>query len=229
MPARYSSRRRGHVGCKALRGQEARVLALLAAYGKAVVPAVLGNIERAVKSWRDGDHCLAHIHLAHSGLRAPSELGTAACRLFIAECAIKAGMSPRAIFKALEIGSSYVDAVEKAYNPDEPRVPAGNGRTSGEWTDGGVSSISPVEAMAASATATLDALLPATAESLGEFAAGLLARFGGPAAAAFGLLFIPSSDNLNVTGAVPGVPKLFLEPGRNTFALELCRCRRRNE
>lgn len=38
-----------------LRGQEGRVLALLAAaYGKAVAPAVLGNIERAMKSWRDG-------------------------------------------------------------------------------------------------------------------------------------------------------------------------------
>lgn len=47
---------------QSLRGQEMRVLALLAAaYGKAVAPAVLGNIERAVKSWRDGDQCLAHI------------------------------------------------------------------------------------------------------------------------------------------------------------------------
>ena len=36
---------------QSLRGREARVLALLAAaYGKAVAPAVLGNIERAVKS-----------------------------------------------------------------------------------------------------------------------------------------------------------------------------------
>lgn len=56
---------------RSLRGQEARVLALLsAAFGKPVNPAVLGNIERAARSWSEGDDCLAHIHLAHSGLRA---------------------------------------------------------------------------------------------------------------------------------------------------------------
>ena len=42
-----------------LRGQEARVLALLSAgYNRAVPPSVLGNIERAAKSWRDGDDLL---------------------------------------------------------------------------------------------------------------------------------------------------------------------------
>ena len=53
---------------RSLRGQEARVPALLsAAYGKPVSPAVLGNIERAAKSWSEGDDCLAHIHLAPVG------------------------------------------------------------------------------------------------------------------------------------------------------------------
>ena len=208
---------------QSLRGQEARVLALLAAaYGKAVAPAVLGNIERAVKSWRDGDQCLAHIHLAHSGLHAPSELRTAACRLFIAECAMEAGMSPRDIFQVLKIGGSYVDTVEKAYNPTEPRVAAGSGRASGEWTsDDGASSISPGEALAAPAAAPLGDLFPAAVDSLGEFAAGLLARFGGPAAAAFGLLFIPSSNNLNVTGEVPGVPGLSYSWNRDETLLHL--------
>ncbi len=47
-----------------LRGQESRVLALLAAaYGKSIAPSVLGNIERAANAWREGDNCLAHIHL----------------------------------------------------------------------------------------------------------------------------------------------------------------------
>lgn len=120
-----------------LRGQEARILALLAAaYGRAVAPAVLENIGRAVKSWRDGDGCLAHIHLAHSGLRPLADLISAACRLFVAEGAMKAGMSPRAILHALKIGNSYVDAIAKAYNPDEPRIPAGSGKPSGEWTNG---------------------------------------------------------------------------------------------
>ena len=206
-----------------LRGQEARFLALLAAaYGRAVAPAVLGNIGRAVESRREGDQCLAHIHLAHSGLHEPSELRTAACRLFIAECAMKAGMSPRDIFKALKIGGSYVDAIEKAYNPDESRVPAGGGRESGEWTsDGNGSSVSFGGSLAMPAAAPLDDLFPAAVDSLAEFAARLLARLGGPATAAFGLLFIPSSNNLNVTSAVPGVPGLSYSWNRDETLLHL--------
>ncbi len=208
---------------QSLRGREARVLALLAAaYGKAVAPAVLGNIERAVKSWRDGDQCLAHIHLAHSGLHAPSELRTAACRLFIAECAMEDRMSPHDILQVLKIGGLYVDTIEKAYNLTEPRVPAGSGRASGEWTsDDSTSSISPGGAVAAPAAAPLGDLFPAAVDSLGEFAAGLLARFGGPAAAVFGLLFIPSSNDLNVKGEVTGVPGLSYSWNRDQSLLHL--------
>jgi hypothetical protein len=119
---------------QSLRGREARVLALLsAAYRKAIAPAVLGSIERATKSWRAGDDCLAYIHLAHSGLHALEDPASAACRLFIADYVMTGGVNPRSIFQALGIGSPYIEAVEKAYNPVEPRVPAGSGRTSGEW------------------------------------------------------------------------------------------------
>lgn len=111
---------------QSLHGHEATVLALLAAaYGRAVAPAVLGNIERALKAWLEDDRCLAHIHLAHSGLRPPEDLRTAACRLFIAESAMRAGMSPRAVLQALKISGSYGDAVEKAYSPDAGRIPSG--------------------------------------------------------------------------------------------------------
>ena len=52
---------------KSVDGDELRVLALLsAAYGRAIAPAVLRNIERAAKAWREGDDCLAYIHLAHA-------------------------------------------------------------------------------------------------------------------------------------------------------------------
>lgn len=38
----------------------------------------------------------------------------------------------------VEAGASDSDSVRKEYNPQEPRVPAGNGRQSGRWTtDGG--------------------------------------------------------------------------------------------
>lgn len=118
-----------------LEGQEARVLALLsAAYGRAVAPSVLGNIRRAAKAWGEGDDCLAYIHLAHARLSALQDQVEAARRLFVADTFMKAGTSPRAVFEALGFGGAYIDAVEKFFNPDQPRVPAGSGRTSGEWT-----------------------------------------------------------------------------------------------
>jgi hypothetical protein len=103
---------------RSLQGRQAHILALLsAAYGRSIAPSVLGNIERAVKSWRDGDECLAYIHLAHSRLQVPSDVRTAAYRLFVAEHAMKAGVRTSAVFQALNIDRSYIDAVEKAYNP----------------------------------------------------------------------------------------------------------------
>ena len=79
---------------RSLRGQEARVLALLsAAYGKPVNPAVLGNTERAARSWSEDDDCLAHIHLAHSGLRALADPREAAFRLFITESLMNVGVA----------------------------------------------------------------------------------------------------------------------------------------
>jgi hypothetical protein len=71
---------------KSLDGEEARVLALLsAAYGKAVPPSVLGNIRRAGKAWREGDDCLAYVHLAHACLGELQHPHDAAQRLIIAD------------------------------------------------------------------------------------------------------------------------------------------------
>jgi hypothetical protein len=120
---------------QSLRGQGARVLALLsAAYGRAVAPSVLGNIERAAKAWHEGDDCLAYIYLAHTGLRDLQDPYEAARRLFIVDGFMKAGTSPRAVLDALGLGTAYTDTIEKFYNPEEPRVPAGSGRVSGQWT-----------------------------------------------------------------------------------------------
>ncbi len=192
---------------KSLQGQEARVLALLsAAYGRAVAPSVLGNIERAAKCWTEGEDCLAYIHLAHSGLQAPRDHRAAACRLFIADSLIGAGVSPRAILEALKVGASYIDAIEKVYNPAEPRVPAGSGRTSGQWTRG---------------LSVLGDLTAEAAEQLGRFALRLLSPSLGEAAAAFGLLFIPSPNNIRVEGEVPGLPGLRYAWNRDESQLHL--------
>ena len=89
-----------HRRLNTLEGQEPIVLALLcAAYGKAVPLKVLGNIERAINSWNAGDDCLAYIHLAHAGLPVLDDPYAAACRLFVADSVMKAGVSPRSIFQ----------------------------------------------------------------------------------------------------------------------------------
>ncbi len=48
---------------------------------------------------------------------------------------MKAGVSPRTILAALGGAPAPAD-FDRAYNPDQPRVPAGNGRPSGQWTSG---------------------------------------------------------------------------------------------
>ena len=191
---------------QSLRGREARVLALLsAAHGKAIAPSVLGNIERAAKAWNEGDDCLAYIHLAHAGLREPQDPYEAARRLFIVDEFMKAGTSSRAVFDALGLGVAYTDTIEKLYNPDEPRVPAGSGRISGQWTRllswiGGLDAAQVAE-LAAYATRVLG---PASA-----------------AAAAFGLLFIPSLNNVRVEGEVPEIPGLTYSWNRDETELHL--------
>jgi hypothetical protein len=186
-----------------LQGGQARVLALLsAAYGRAVAPSVLGNIQRAARSWWDGEECLAHIDLARSRLQAPSDVQAAAYRLFVAENAMKAGLSPSAVFQALNIDRSYIDAVEKAYNPAEPRVPAGSGRTSGEWTDSeqtsGAGNAGEREAEEKPPGSSLARPPLPAASFLGELTAAQVVELGvyalrilgpaGAAVAAFGLL-----------------------------------------
>jgi hypothetical protein len=189
-----------------LKGQEARILALLsAAYGKAISPTVLGNVERAAKSWYEGDDCLAYIHLAHAGLTEPKDSYESARCLFLADALLKIGADPRVILKALGFDSSYIDAVEKLYNPLEPRVPKGSGRTSGRWTRGLLSGLAD--------------LTEAAAASLGRFATRLLLR--GAAEVVFRILFIPSPNKINIEGDVPGVPGLRYSWNRDETQLHL--------
>jgi hypothetical protein len=191
-----------------LNGQEARILALLsAAYGKAISPSVLGNIDRAAKSWREGDDCLAYIHIAHAGLSEPQDPYESARCLFVADALLKTGAGPRAILKALKFDAAYVDAVTKLYNPLEPRVPKGSGRTSGRWTRRLLSGLAELTEEAAG--------------SLGRFAARLLLRAGGAAEAAFHILFVPSPNKTHVEGDVPGVPGLRYSWNRDETQLHL--------
>ena len=226
---------------QSLRGQEARVLALLsAACGKAVAPSVLVKIERATKAWSSGDDCLAYVHLAHTGLLPFDDIRIGAYRLDMAHCALAHGASPRDVFKAVHLDPQYIDTVEKDYNPAEPRIPAGSGRTSGEWADSEKTGDDnpknePVGSGAVGEDAT-DAtggdiggssflsrgpLTAPKASFLGDLTAAQVAELGayawrvlriatpiGGAAAVFGLLFVPSPNNIHVEGAVPDIPGL---------------------
>jgi hypothetical protein len=237
---------------QSLEGQEARVLALLSvAYGKAIAPSVLGNIKRAAKAWGEGDDCLAYIHLAHARLPALHDPAEAARRLFVADGFMKAGTSPPAVFQALGFGSAYIDAVEKFFNPEEPRVPPGSGRTSGEWTrefsgdeqgategedqadaqragregsaptatepninGGTLSLLGPTPAAAPESASAGTRLLSWMADldavqiaELGAYASRVLTP-AGAAALVFGILFVPSPNNIRVEGDVADIPGL---------------------
>lgn len=80
-------------------GEEKRLLAMLSAFhSRATASAALRNIQRAAKAWRQGDDCLAYIHLAHAGFSRPQDLLSAAYRLEMAQCAMKCGASPHAVY-----------------------------------------------------------------------------------------------------------------------------------
>ena len=93
---------------------------------------VIEKICRAGEFWRAGEKALAQIHLAFLGLPKIDE--TDAYRLFLAGTALERGASPSELMKALGFPRAARN-IEK-YNPDQPRVPAGSGRESGEWTTG---------------------------------------------------------------------------------------------
>ncbi len=117
-----------------LTGSKDRILALLAlAYERKIPVAVLGHMERAAKHWMQGERGLAQIHLAFARLPQLHD-EKAMCRLFLGDRLIAGGTAPRALMKAL--GLDRAPEVEK-FNPYQPRVPAGSGRESGQWTSGG--------------------------------------------------------------------------------------------
>ena len=93
---------------------------------------MLGTLRRASKHWRSGDKCLAAIHLAQSGLRKLDEAG--ANRLALAAELIEAGVTPRAL--ARELGLRPVQFDVSKYDENQPRVPAGSDRASGQRTSG---------------------------------------------------------------------------------------------
>lgn len=132
---RRGSRRAEYEGAQS---GEARIVALLGAANRHPIrPSVLAYIGRALVKQSEGETTLALIYLALTGLPKLARPKEDARRLFMADGLMNAVVAPRIILQALELDPAPLDELERRYNPDQPRVPAGNGRESGQWTDGG--------------------------------------------------------------------------------------------
>jgi hypothetical protein len=113
-----------------------RAIALVSvAIGRPLDPSAAAHVRRALAKAREGDAPLALTHLALAGAGHLDDPREDARCLFIADGLMKAGIPPRTILAALGSQPAPAD-LERAYNPDQPRVPAGNGRPSGRWTSG---------------------------------------------------------------------------------------------
>jgi len=88
----------------------ARIFALLtAAYGSGVSARVLGNIERAARSEREGKPALAAIHFAHAGLPPIGDEDEACHRLFFFAALVEEGMAPGSIVRALRPNGELIE------------------------------------------------------------------------------------------------------------------------
>jgi len=118
----------------AIEGEERRILALLSvAYWRTARPAVIVQLRRASLALARGNRPLAAILVAHSGLSRLEEDERIGFRLFASEKLLDAGVTPRDLLKGLGLDLRPLDALAKDYDPDEPRVPAGQ-PGGGQWT-----------------------------------------------------------------------------------------------
>jgi hypothetical protein len=116
---------------------DARVAALLAvAHGRAIAAPKLVHIRKALERKTEGQTPLALVHLALAGLPNLDSDGEGAWRLSAADGLMKGGMAPATLLEALGLWPAANEPLDRAYNPDQPRVPAGNGTESGQWTSG---------------------------------------------------------------------------------------------
>ena len=131
-------------------GGDLRLTALLSvAYGPAVAAGALGHIRAAIARRKAGDLATADLHLALSRLDRLRDPEEASRRLFMADGLMRGGVSPEAILEVLQEAAAE-SADLRNYNPDQPRVPAGSGRQSGEWsTSNSAAAPPPVKPVAA--------------------------------------------------------------------------------
>jgi hypothetical protein len=114
---------------------EDRVIALLAAaHGRPMSADLPRHLGEAFAHWRRGEKALANIRLAFAGIPRLDDCSDA-YRLVLAEELLDAGMSAADLMKGLGFDAPRRDLAK--YDPNQRRVPAGNGRNSGRWGSGG--------------------------------------------------------------------------------------------
>jgi hypothetical protein len=202
-----------------LKADAPRVFALLAAaYARSVSPDVLRHINDASEQWRRGDKALANIRLAFARLpRLEDRAG--AFRLFHAEVLLEQGMSARTLLHALGFDKAAADLAK--YDPNQPRVPPGSGRNSGQWTSGGGGSQGSEPTSSRAGLPTVAAIIGAAIEH-GTLAEGLFASSTSVefltglvalenivgTAAVLGAIFVPRQNRPYAEGPIPGDPDL---------------------
>jgi len=118
----------GFVLAKAGGFERERVAALLAAaYGDTLPHAAVAYLKRALDKQSEGQTALAQTYLALAGLSPLADPIEATWQVSTADGLLKAGAALATIIEALAPSRG---TVERAYNPDQPRVPAGNGQIS---------------------------------------------------------------------------------------------------
>lgn len=221
--------KRSRDGSLAVDGEEARVLTLLSvACGRVVDPPVLVSLRRASALARSGDECKAAMLLALVKLPKIADPKDAARRLFIADGLMAKGVEPIDIWKSLDFDPALLDSLCK-FDPDEPRVPAGSGKPSGEWTNGAtVAAADAVVSLAArfvgEAAETARPVASRVVERLPEFAARA-ARIGSQGIPFLDVLedVLDPSDTggVHLTGPVRGHPNLHYSRYQDELALRV--------
>ena len=97
------------------------------------------HLRKAADCRRDGQDALAAMHLALSRVDRLAQPEADAHRLFLADSLMRGDVDADAVVAAVESLASGLGRLQK-YDPTQPRVAAGSGRTSGQWTSDGAAS-----------------------------------------------------------------------------------------
>ncbi len=133
-----------------------RLVALLAVAGRGRLPAgCVTQVGKALDEWSRGDKALAAIRLAFARLPGVGDWDEAYA-LFLAETLLDEGLPPRDLLAGLGTLAAVAPLLKD--RPDQPRVPAGNGRASGEYgSTGGTAATAPSERPGQAATPAVPA------------------------------------------------------------------------